>query len=429
MNASRSSSDPGADGIVHTTITLHKRRGADPVGWGWSSLSAVGIALVVGLNALAACDAPEPSGSPAPTQILGFPETDGDPLTFELAFEFPSRDEPDLHHFGRLGDIQLEDHSGTIYAFERADRTVLAIDPSTRVVRAFGGEGDGPGEFRQTLVLQLVENRLEVYDSQLQRITAFEFDGTLIDTRPAPQHVSEQGESSYNEIYPLRYGWSLGVFTPENGDRELWAVHVAGGRRHLLSSYPTGRGFVFPQRQPEVILGSAGLYGAGGAYGTAGDSMVVVADTYRGRFEWYRVEPEGLVRVASRDLGWTPAPVDPTESEDRMEQASDLHDMPATQLEARLPPYQGRAHEGARVARNGDVWLTSQTWRSGTRRPDVHQYLGLVVPMDPGRPVRSAELPENFSLMFATDSITLGVHRDPVTGEGRLHAYSIQWSR
>lgn len=72
--------------------------------------------------------------------------------------------------------------SGVVLA-ERGSLTLRFYDSSGTLVRATGGRGDGPGEFRDILWLRRLSDRLAVYDPTLRRMTEVEFDGDLLQDR------------------------------------------------------------------------------------------------------------------------------------------------------------------------------------------------------------------------------------------------------
>ena len=56
-----------------------------------------------------------------------------------------SVDDPD-YGFSRVGSVDV-DEEGNLYVYEFADTEIRVYSPDGELLRRFGGEGDGPGEF------------------------------------------------------------------------------------------------------------------------------------------------------------------------------------------------------------------------------------------------------------------------------------------
>ncbi len=75
---------------------------------------------------------------------------------------------------GGTGEVRLYDRTGTF-------------------VRSFGGEGDGPGEFRELSGLEVLGDTLTVYDRRNGRLTTFELDGGL----GGSVRLADTGDATY----------------------------------------------------------------------------------------------------------------------------------------------------------------------------------------------------------------------------------------
>jgi hypothetical protein len=72
---------------------------------------------------------------------------------------------------------------GNYYVSDRGNHRVAVFDGEGDFVRAFGREGDGPGELRSPLLVEVRGDAVLVFDN---RTTIFRRDGTLIDVLSSP---------------------------------------------------------------------------------------------------------------------------------------------------------------------------------------------------------------------------------------------------
>src|SRR5690606_5741086 len=79
--------------------------------------------------------------------------------------------------------------------FDGITHRVAVVRRSGAVVSQFGGEGDGPGEFRGTAELHVRNGRIYAYDQQLHRVTIFELDGSVRSTVPVEVPVQLAGRN------------------------------------------------------------------------------------------------------------------------------------------------------------------------------------------------------------------------------------------
>jgi len=83
------------------------------------------------------------------------------------------------------GVARLED--GRVVVANGGSSEIRLYTPTGRWIRSFGGEGDGPGEFRHIRGLQLLPpDTLLAFDDRGPRITLFTVDGARIDSRRLP---------------------------------------------------------------------------------------------------------------------------------------------------------------------------------------------------------------------------------------------------
>jgi hypothetical protein len=361
-------------------------------------------------------------GTPA-----GFPDTGAPSLGFELDAHVPPLGDAEDLLFGRISQMSFGPDEKTIYLVDAMDRSIYGIDLDRVGVHQFGGEGDGPGEFRRPLIIQVLTDRIDVFDGQHQRTTSLSPSGTVIGTHPAPELHRSGQMRPFQTVYRVRYGQVVASLSEVPGTRDVWFLDERGEVPAKVHSFPTGSSSAHPRSQPDVLLGSLGLFRPGGGYGVIGDSIFVAADTYHGVIEWYRIEEGRLALLGKRDQGWDPIPLELTEDEARLV-AADRFDRPEGDIEVRLPPFRGRGYQTLLGAPSGDVWLNAPGW-SEPRRPDSFRLHALVVPRDSSRPARNALLPENFLLRAVSDSAVLGVHVDPVSHESSVRVYRILWDQ
>jgi hypothetical protein len=76
------------------------------------------------------------------------------------------------------------DATGTLYVMEREPPALNVYAPDGRWVRSIGAVGDGPGEFRRSM-LGIVRDTLVVHDPVNARLTLFGTDGTVLGMAPA----------------------------------------------------------------------------------------------------------------------------------------------------------------------------------------------------------------------------------------------------
>jgi len=82
------------------------------------------------------------------------------------------------------------DRNGWCYLPHNHDKRIQVFDSSGNYVRSFGRLGEGPGEFRNPVVLQyLTGDTLSIFDPPLQRTTLYRTDGTLLEVVRTPPNV------------------------------------------------------------------------------------------------------------------------------------------------------------------------------------------------------------------------------------------------
>ncbi len=75
----------------------------------------------------------------------------------------------------RIRDLVMDD-TGTIYALGREDQFIYKVDPKGRVLKRFGGKGQGPGEFMATDEVLWANGMLWVTDAETGVLHLFKDD-------------------------------------------------------------------------------------------------------------------------------------------------------------------------------------------------------------------------------------------------------------
>ncbi len=89
-------------------------------------------------------------------------------------------------HFVRLSDVAV-DEAGAIYVLDSGAHSISVFDDKGSLLRSFGGEGDGPAEFRSVSQLLLVRGQVVLPDLGGRRLVSFDREGEALGTAPLPQ--------------------------------------------------------------------------------------------------------------------------------------------------------------------------------------------------------------------------------------------------
>jgi hypothetical protein len=131
--------------------------------------TACAITLVA---AATACAGMEEESVPALAEL--------DSLVLVEELRVGSLENPDLG-FTSIGPIRVEP-SGEMFVQESGDQQIRLYGPDGQLIRKYGREGDGPGEFRTIYGFGLLGDTLWVSDGRLRRLTLFDRSGTLLHT-------------------------------------------------------------------------------------------------------------------------------------------------------------------------------------------------------------------------------------------------------
>ena len=86
---------------------------------------------------------------------------------------------PDGEFFSRLVSVAVDD-SGAVYACDYAANNIKRFDADGKFLGIIGKEGQGPGEFGSPLQIDVVRDRLIVWDSMNMRISLLSLEGEYI---------------------------------------------------------------------------------------------------------------------------------------------------------------------------------------------------------------------------------------------------------
>jgi hypothetical protein len=321
----------------------------------------------------------------------------------EPAFRFPTSPLMDEPAFHQIAAIWLLPGGEEVLVFDHLRTTVRVFDRGGGLLREFGGRGDAPGRISGlAFIAAPVGSRVYVSDSGTRRVTWFDLDGGNVSTVPFP--ARDEGElRRVDSFRPLRHGlWlvrSTARFLAGDPGEPDQLIHflVIDGRGRLVDEvgrFHSGWGWAGPAERP--LAGSTtDLFGVGGMSAVGGDSLIVVAEAYRGVVRWYEVGRGGPALSRTRDLGLAPRP------------AVSRSRIPAGHV--RFDPAYEAQFDWMMVAENGDVWLKHRT--AEVRDPG-HREQYTVVPFDPAAPARQVTLPADFRLRSVSGALLLGIHLD-----------------
>src|SRR5690606_29715399 len=128
-------------------------------------------------------------------------------LDVSRLWEIGAADGDAAYVFGRIGDVAFGP-DGSVYVLDSGNAVIRVYDSSGRHLRAFGRQGEGPGEFRFPIRMLVADSGVRVFDGPLKRVSYFSHTGELLETRA----LTGTG-SQFDVVLPMRYGRSLGATT------------------------------------------------------------------------------------------------------------------------------------------------------------------------------------------------------------------------
>ncbi len=104
------------------------------------------------------------------------------PRQLVIDLEIGTLDGPEETMFGRVGALAV-DGSGGVYVYDGQAPAIRYFDAQGDFVRQVGGEGEGPGEYKDAVLGMAVrsDGRLEIRDARNGRVTLYDPDGSFSD--------------------------------------------------------------------------------------------------------------------------------------------------------------------------------------------------------------------------------------------------------
>jgi hypothetical protein len=325
-----------------------------------------------------------------------------------LVTQIGTIDGPAAYAFGRVNAVELLP-GGAVAVSDLQASEVRIFDAAGRFVRAVGGLGAGPGEFRAPSRIIVRQADFLVYDSALRRYSRFSFDG---------RHLGELGDGVL-----LRHGFTVlfegGRFSTT--DAQELARNPRALPPHMNERLLVGRPGVLPWDTLLVSRGGAvWLYGGGGqqsllpfhfgpgiGWAIHGDSVLATVDAMQGIVRFYSVQPSGPVIRRTVPLGLAQQPVTPAAVRALEERTRRENPRRAPAAGAvRIPPPFSALVGPPRFDDAGNLWLPR--WYNAADSVNTGEHL-IVSPA--GR-VSRQRLPRGFVLHAIRGDRVAGVVRD-----------------
>ncbi len=103
----------------------------------------------------------------------------------ETLLTIGQREGPEEYSFGQIGDIDIDDR-GQIYVLDSQAQHAMVYSPDGRFLFRFGGPGEGPGEFSQSVfqIRAYPLSSIMVLDAWQMRLSTYALDGAPVRTLP-----------------------------------------------------------------------------------------------------------------------------------------------------------------------------------------------------------------------------------------------------
>ncbi len=317
------------------------------------------------------------------------------------------------HEFHYVRDL-LRTADGRLLVADGGSQQLRVYDPAGAFVRALGGEGDGPGEFRALWTLaHLPGDTIVAIDLRAGGPAAvFDLDQSLVETIRLPpnvnpvRHPTAVGRPASTADLRLwgRRGYVYDEQAPLDGFRRppMAVVRYSPGRAtDTVLVLPGDEAYFTPEADVIPVMGRRTH-----VVPTPGGGLVAgVADA----LEWTRYDPDaGAPQAIARILGVSLAVSREAWELERRTRLGPNPNPYVEELVGRLPvPARKPAYEKLLVDGQGNVW--------------AGEFLGLARRDDPrkwyvwdgtGAWLGVVETPERFDLVRIGDDEVLGVRRD-----------------
>ena len=149
----------------------------------------------------------------------------------------------------------LIDNSDCIHILDIADNRVAVFTPEGKYLHHYGGDGNGPGEFRRPVLQNIRNGFVTVYDQQNRRITIFTIDGSLVETFQSPIQTTR-----ITTIERTTFGSLACVYPTSSQEGEGRGVLIFDAQGDTLVSLltPFAQTY-FPVMDGQLRLGSAAI--------------------------------------------------------------------------------------------------------------------------------------------------------------------------
>ncbi|MFZ5928294.1 MAG: hypothetical protein ACOYX1_12690 [Acidobacteriota bacterium] len=180
--------------------------------------------------------------------------------------------------YRRPTGLAIDRASGEIYVTETLRHRVLVLDRQGRVIRAWGKRGEGPGEFNFPVAVTLHSDRVFVLDAMNFRIQVFTRDGRFVTA--FGKLANEPG--GFFRPKGLAFHSDTGLLFVVDAMFEVVQAFTPEGR--LVFAFGTPGEGAGQFRLPSGVL-------------ALDDGLLLVADSYNGRVQIFRVVSAPAVGV------------------------------------------------------------------------------------------------------------------------------------
>jgi hypothetical protein len=329
--------------------------------------------------------------------------------------------------FGRISDVAFGPDS-TVYVLDYMNNEVGVFDLGGRLLRRFGREGKGPGEFVGPTGLMVTASEVRVFDPTQQRVVVFGHDGQPVRTFRIPG-----ADFGLDLAIPMRYGWWLGAKTVISPPPQIGAL-IHAGAREIARQAPALRRrehqYVAAYRQKESVLdtlfsfdpggvqyiipdrgfGFFSGWGPGGSWAVAGDSIVALVDAYAGYVRVLKITPDGFQPERSFQIDVSPQPLSNDDWKAAEARARNQRQLPP-KLYLIGPPFAPQLGQAV-FADDGTLWIRRLPARSAaSKAKDQPEFL--VIPPDGGSP-EHVRLPIPIGVKAVLGDLLLGWTTTPL---------------
>ncbi len=289
------------------------------------------------------------------SEIDGIPlvRTEGGPLhdgpIFELTSDFilgTDEDEPEWQVFGGLWPIYASDGRVVLGDYRRSE--VFIVSREGDLLHRLGGEGDGPGEFRNLSVLHWVDLDREFWVEDFMRINRFSMDGEYLGS------INRTPLMMKNiMIQPLGRDRLIGSYGERQGERSVTVHGLLNADLEWIADFmimDSSPGFQTTERGYRPIP-----FTAGDGCSATPDGRILVTRPNEGRIELYSIQGE-LQQFIERD--WEYAPVT-GEDKEALRKRYRESSRPESQRMAETFPFPDRypAFRRATMDDSGRIWV------------------------------------------------------------------------